>query len=46
MMVLSTLRAATSFLRSPFSSRGCFGCPNPISPNTRTASYNGRRSVA
>jgi hypothetical protein len=26
-MALSRLRAATSFLRFPFSSRGCFGCP-------------------
>jgi hypothetical protein len=27
MMALSRLRAATSFLRFPFSSRGCYGCP-------------------
>ena len=27
MMALSRLRAATSLLRFPFSSRGCFGCP-------------------
>ena len=27
MTTLSRLRAATSFLRFPFSSRGCFGCP-------------------